>query len=53
MIDTGKKVSLDVNGNYVLYNADCIDVLDELDPESVDLVVTSPPYDTLRTYEGT
>lgn len=53
MIDTGKKVSLDVNGSYVLYNADCIDVLAELDPESVDLVVTSPPYDTLRTYEGT
>lgn len=53
MIDTGKKVSLDVNGNYVLYNADCIDVLAELDPESVDLVVTSPPYDALRTYEGT
>ena len=53
MIDTGKKVSLDINGNYILYNADCIDVLAELDPESVDLVVTSPPYDTLRTYEGT
>lgn len=53
MIDTGKKVNLDVNGGYVLYNADCIDVLAELDPESVDLVVTSPPYDTLRTCEGT
>lgn len=53
MIDTGKRVQLDSNGCYVLYNADCIDVLAELDPESVDLVVTSPPYDALRTYEGT
>lgn len=53
MIDTGKKVSLDVNGSYVLYNADCIEVLAEFDPESVDLVVTSPPYDTQHTYKGT
>lgn len=31
---------------------DCSSVLDELDPDSVDLVVTSPPYDNLRTYKG-
>lgn len=31
---------------------DCSTVLDELDSDSVDLVVTSPPYDNLRTYKG-
>lgn len=30
----------------------CVDVMAGLTPESVDLVVTSPPYDQLRTYEG-
>ena len=38
---------------YKLYNGDCRKVLFSLDNESVDLVVTSPPYDNLRTYEGT
>ena len=31
---------------------DCVDVMKSLDDESVDLVVTSPPYDNLRTYNG-
>ena len=29
---------------------DAITGMDQMDPESVDLVVTSPPYDQLRTY---
>jgi len=33
-----------------IYNANCRDVLPQL--ERVDLVVTSPPYDDLRTYGG-
>lgn len=33
-----------------IYHGDCRDVLPQLHP--VDLVVTSPPYDDLRTYEG-
>jgi len=33
-----------------IYNGDCREVLPDL--EGVDLVVTSPPYDELRTYEG-
>jgi site-specific DNA-methyltransferase (adenine-specific) len=36
-----------------LYKGDCIDVMRKMDSESVDLVVTSPPYDNMRTYEGT
>lgn len=33
-----------------IYHADCRDVLPQLAP--VDLVITSPPYDDLRTYGG-
>lgn len=35
-----------------LYHGDNCDVLGTLPKESVDLVVTSPPYDDLRTYGG-
>ena len=40
--------------NVQLYKGDCIDVMDELIKRSVkvDLTVTSPPYDELRSYEG-
>lgn len=31
---------------------DCLEKMLLLEPESVDLVVTSPPYDNLRTYSG-
>lgn len=31
---------------------DCLEGLKQLDDESVDLTVTSPPYDNLRTYNG-
>lgn len=33
-----------------IYHANCADVFDQL--PSVDLTVTSPPYDNLRTYNG-
>lgn len=36
--------------NGVLYHGDCLDVMPGLD--SVDMVLTSPPYDDLRTYEN-
>lgn len=38
-----------------IYNDNCIDVMDKmiLDNEKVDVVITSPPYDNLRDYEGT
>jgi DNA modification methylase len=31
---------------------DCLELMKELPNESVDLTVTSPPYDNLRTYNG-
>ena len=37
---------------YKLYNGDNIDVLGQIENESVNLVVTSPPYDSLRTYDN-
>lgn len=37
---------------YQLFNADCLDAMSPLPSGSVDLTVTSPPYDNLRTYNG-
>lgn len=36
-----------------IVNADCMDVMDDMPDECVDLTVTSPPYDNLRTYGDT
>lgn len=35
-----------------IYNMDCLEGMRQMEDESVDLVVTSPPYDNLRTYNG-
>lgn len=35
-----------------IIQGNCLDVLKTLEDESVDLTVTSPPYDNLRDYEG-
>jgi DNA modification methylase len=35
-----------------IVNADCCSFMDDLDNASIDLVVTSPPYDNLRSYNG-
>ena len=42
------------NEHGVLYHGDCLDVMDALASSSrfIHLVVTSPPYDNLRTYNG-
>lgn len=37
-------------GNCELYLADCLEILPTL--TQIDAVVTSPPYDNIRTYEG-
>ena len=37
---------------YKLYCGDCLEVLKGMDAGSVDLTVTSPPYDNLRNYNG-
>ncbi len=43
-----------VKSNIQLYQGDCLDILSKLDKESIDLVVTSPPYADQRkhTYGG-
>lgn len=35
-----------------ILNGNCVDVMEHFPENSVDLVVTSPPYDNLRTYKG-
>jgi len=35
-----------------LLHGDCLEVMKQLDNDSIDLTVTSPPYDNLRTYNG-
>ena len=35
-----------------LLHGDCIEEMEKMDEGCVDLTVTSPPYDNLRTYEG-
>jgi site-specific DNA-methyltransferase (adenine-specific) len=40
-----------MESNQVLHG-DCLDLLRSLEPESIDMVLTSPPYDNLRDYEG-
>lgn len=36
----------------VCYQGDCLDVMKTFEDKSIDLTVTSPPYDNLRTYNG-
>lgn len=35
-----------------LIHGDCLEEIKKLEEESIDLTVTSPPYDNLRTYNG-
>lgn len=35
-----------------LYNGDCIEIMQQLDDNSIDCCITSPPYDNLRNYKG-
>ncbi len=44
---------VEVIGNATLHLGDCLEVMARLPDASVDLTVTSPPYDNLRTYNGT
>ena len=38
--------------NYIAYNADCIEVANDLDDESVDFIIYSPPFASLYTYSN-
>jgi len=35
-----------------IYCGNCADLLKDIDDESIDMVLTSPPYDNLKEYEG-
>ncbi len=35
-----------------IYHGDNVEIMRQMESESIDLVVTSPPYDNLRTYGG-
>lgn len=43
---------IEINLNEI-YNIDCLQGLKSLGNDSINLTVTSPPYDNLRTYQGT
>ena len=34
----------------ILYNEDCLLTMSRIEDETIDLTLTSPPYDDLRTY---
>jgi site-specific DNA-methyltransferase (adenine-specific) len=36
----------------MIHNEDCLETMARLEPGSIDLTVTSPPYDNLRLYNG-
>jgi len=38
--------------NYIAYNADCIEVASELDDNSLDFIIYSPPFASLYTYSN-
>jgi len=35
-----------------IIQGDCLEVMQRFPGDSIDLTVTSPPYDNLRTYKG-
>ena len=37
---------------YKLMQGDCLDLMNKMPDNVIDLTVTSPPYDNLRTYNG-
>lgn len=42
---------LDLSTNHII-QGDCLEAMKEIPDKSVDMVLTSPPYDNLRTYNG-
>ena len=44
---------VEIIGDATLYCGDCLEVMAQMESQSIDLTVTSPPYDNLRTYNGT
>jgi len=42
----------EIIGNATLYQGDCLEVMAQFENKEIDLTITSPPYDDLRTYNG-
>jgi site-specific DNA-methyltransferase (adenine-specific) len=42
-----------IEGLNKIYNMDCIEGLKKIEDNTIDLILTSPPYDNLRTYDNT
>ena len=40
------------NDGICLYLQDCIECMQSVDSDSIDMTLTSPPYDNIRNYEG-
>lgn len=38
--------------NYKIIQGDCLEVMKGMSDKSIDMILTSPPYDDLRTYNG-
>lgn len=45
-------MKIDYDGYGTIYNGDCLEVMRGIEDNQIDLTVTSPPYDSLRTYQG-
>lgn len=47
-------LEMELYNNITVYNANCIDLMKQMEKNKqfVDLTVTSPPYDSLRTYQN-
>ena len=48
----GAQVGVKMLNKDTIYNENCLTTMSKMDSGTVDLVVTSPPYDDLREYEG-
>lgn len=38
--------------NFKTYNEDCLRTMGRMKNNSIDMVITSPPYDSMRAYNG-
>lgn len=47
-----KKMVILMSNRFDLHCGDCLEVLKRMGAESIDLTLTSPPYDNLRQYDG-
>lgn len=47
-LESGTKIK----SNVTLLQGDCLELMPNIPDKSIDMVLTSPPYDNLRTYNG-